>query len=299
MDNAPNFASNLDPSKFQVGDTAGLKGQADAITKNTNGVQFDWSKVDSAVGQLAGLSDYFGSAAKGGAGATAGQQVRMQQDNLGEAPQTAADLGKALMRMSKGGVAQATQQQQAQSQQSMAFAKQAQQMKEAVVQTQMQKMKSDMQLQDVKFQMTRQLQKSKDGLDLANMTLKNMLNYGLSNAKNAKALDDLAAQKANMEQVFAYIGAGLGAGSAVAAAIAATPGKKDSDSTGSDGNSQLQYQGQDADGSTVYGGLTHVGGTGTYGGSGGDTSGLTTEGGSDLSKFFNSSEATGGHFGGA
>lgn len=298
MDKAPDFSQNLDPSKFQVSDTAGFKGQADAITKGTDSIQYDWSKVDSAVGQLSGLSDYFSTAAKGGAGATAGQQARMQQDNLGEAPQTAADLGKALMRMSKGGTAQAAGEQQAQSQQSMAFAKQAQQMKEAIVQTQMGKMKSDLQLQDTKFQIDRAMQKGKDGLDLANLSLKNMLNYGLATAKNAKALDDLAAQKANMDQVFAFIGAGLGAGSAIAAGIAGSPGSADPTATGADGNSQLGYQGNDPSG-PVYGGITSTGGTGTYGGTGMDTSGLTTGGGSDLSKFFNSGEATGGHFGGA
>lgn len=220
----PDFSNTIDPSKFAVPDAAVDNQKADAIKGATAGISNDWTGVNRDVGQLAGLSSYFDQVSQGKGDTSAATRTNAGQQDLSGGPQTVADLGKAFLRLAKGGSAQSADVQQASEGQKLAAANEAANLRKKATDAQLGKMQSDMTLNNAQFAITEKLTQAQNGLNLATMQLKTMMNYALSNAKNSGAMADLQAQHAAMNNLLQYIQMGLGAGSSVAAGMAKMAG---------------------------------------------------------------------------
>lgn len=219
--NPPNFSEGLDKNTFRVQGTEGFNSRLDTAAKDVGAVENDWSNVNSLLQQLAQGHAFADNRAKGN-DLTAGQAVRMGQQDLSAATNDTASLGKALMRLgSKAATQQVAQQAEAQQQQQMQAMQHAAALREADAQARMQMYKKELMLEDQKFQMARATQQMKDGLEVANLQLKNLFNVNLAKARNQQELSELDVQKHNFNQVMAYVGAGLGAASTITAAGAA------------------------------------------------------------------------------
>lgn len=216
----PNFAEGLDPAKFAVSNTDSLNAGLDSVKKQTGDVNFDWSSVHDVLGQLAdGPGKYYEAGAKG-QGLSAGNETEMQQQDLGAASgASAGKLGHALMQLgSKHSAMQAQQVASADSAQQLQFAQKAQQLKQAEAQARMNIYKQELALKDQKFQIQNAATQAQNGLQVANLQLKNMYNEAVSKAKNAKEMGDIQVSHQNFSTVMNYVGAGLGTVSTIAAA---------------------------------------------------------------------------------
>jgi hypothetical protein len=252
LPNAPNFPSSLDPNKFQVQGTEGLKGQLGQAQEGVDSLNYDWSNVNALINMEAGQQQ--GADARvAGQGLTAGDQTRMGQQNLSQVSNDPAQLGKAMMQLgSKMSTQQEAQAGQAQHQQQMQALQQATQLKQQQAAQRIQMYKSQLALNDQKFQMSEAIKNTSSGLDLANLTLKNMYNAAVSKARNAEEIGNITAQFANFNEIMTYVGAGLQTASTAAAAGAAATGGNGTNATDASNANQMATQGYIGPNSSVY-----------------------------------------------
>lgn len=247
----PDFASQLDPNAFKVPGAQQLADHLGQAGSDTQGINFDWSQTHALLGQLASGQGFADQRASG-KGLTAGAETAMGQQDLGASSGSPADLGKALMRLgSKASTGQAMQQASAQGQQQGQAMDAASQLREAQAAARIHIYKQELALQDQKFQIGRAVQQSKDGLDLANLQMRNMFNAAVSGAKNSTDLASLQKQHQDFSQIMQYLGAGVGTAASLTSAGAAAAGAAAQTDNSYDGDIDLAKQG-----ANQYGGLT-------------------------------------------
>lgn len=219
-DSPPDFANQLDPSKFNIKNAQSISSGLDNVKAGANNVNFDWSSVHDLLGQLAGGPGAAFDAKAKGEGNFAGQATAMGQEDLGAASgASASKLGHALMQLgSKAATQQAGQVAGAQSGEQLQNAQKAQQLKQAEVQARMNIYKQELALQNQKFEINNAATQAQNGLQTAQLQLQNMYNQAVSKAKNAKDLGEIQAQHNNFNNIMQYVSMGLGTVSTLAAA---------------------------------------------------------------------------------
>lgn len=220
MANAPDFSAGLNGSDFQTQNSASSSASLDAANKGFQGINYDWSEVHGLLAQLAAGTARSDSQAAGN-NLTAGTTARMGQQDLGANTGSSASLGKALMQLgSKASAAQASQVSSADKQQQLEAAKQSTAMRQAAAATAMSMHKHELALASSKSNMARTVKQAQSGLELANLTLRNMYNDGVANARTAAELGTIQSNTDQFTNTMAYVGTSLGAASQAAAGTA-------------------------------------------------------------------------------
>ncbi len=260
------IASHLDSNAFTVPGADALNTSLSKAGTDAGNIQYNWTNVNNLLGDMA-TQQGKASARAQGQGLTAGNEARMNQQDLGASAGDPASLGTALMKLgSKQSAGQAAQVAGAQSSQQLEAAQQSTELGQQQAQVRLQQFKAEMQLQNQQFQMQNAVKQSQNGLQSAQLQMQNMFNEQTSRAKNAQEMGDTQIQHDNFAQTMMYLGSTISAASAAASAGAAARRQPSATSTGSNGGDLKYAYGGGSTGETpTYGGITSTGGTGHWG----------------------------------